>query len=147
MHKHHNNIFPMNIKIISLSSIFFKCPTKMSRVSCIDFYSGWQVCELTPPEISILSKVCKKFACKMMSHRWSGATYEDLLTITNLPTLERRRRLELKLCHLFNVEKGHIIIFVHPMTITCPNLLPELTLIFIHLYLIPFLSGTDSPLM
>ena len=56
----------------------------------------------TPPEISILSKACKTFACKMMSHRWSGATYEDLLTITNLPTLERRR-LELKLCHLFKI--------------------------------------------
>ena len=98
---------------------------------------------------------------KKMSHRWSGDTYEDLLIITNLPTLERRR-LELKLCHLFKIihnlvyfpsnvivhrERGHIIIFIHPMTITCPNLLPELTLIFIHLYPIPFLSGTDSPLM
>ena len=105
----------------------------------------------TPPEISILSKACKTFACKMMSYRWSGATYEDLLTITNL-------RLELKLCHLFKIihnlvyfpsnvvvhREMHIIIFVHPMTITCPNLLPELTLIFIH---ISFLSGTDSPLM
>ena len=105
-------------------------------------------------------KIVQIFACKMMSHRWSGATYDDLLTITNLPTFERR--LELKLCHLFkiihnlvyfpsnvivHIEKGHITIFVHPMTITCPNLLPELTLIFIHLYPIPFLSGTDSPLM
>ena len=44
----------------------------------------------------------QKFACRMMSHRWSSATYEDLLTITNLPTLERRR-LELKLCHLFKI--------------------------------------------
>ena len=44
----------------------------------------------------------QKFACRMMSHRWSGATYEDLLTITNLPTLERRR-LELRLCHLFKI--------------------------------------------
>ena len=35
------NIFPM--KIIGLSCNFFKCPAKMSRLSCIDFYSGWQV--------------------------------------------------------------------------------------------------------
>ena len=38
------NIVPMNIIIIGLSCNFFKCPAKMSRVSCIDFYSGWQVC-------------------------------------------------------------------------------------------------------
>ena len=56
----------------------------------------------TPPEIPILSKACKTFSCKMMSHRWSGATYEELLTITNLPTL-KRRRLELKLSHLFKI--------------------------------------------
>ena len=42
-HKLHN-IFPMNIIILCLSCNFFKCPAKMSRVSCIDFYSGWQVC-------------------------------------------------------------------------------------------------------
>ena len=42
-HKLHN-IFPMNIIILCLSCNFFKCPEKMSRVSCIDFYSGWQVC-------------------------------------------------------------------------------------------------------
>ena len=41
-HKLHN-IFPMNIIILCLSCNFFKCPAKMSRVSCIDFYSGWQV--------------------------------------------------------------------------------------------------------
>ena len=44
-HKLHN-IFPMNIIILCLSCNFFKCPAKMSRVSCIDFYSGWQVCNL-----------------------------------------------------------------------------------------------------
>ena len=41
-HKLHN-IFSMNIIILCLSCNFFKCPAKMSRVSCIDFYSGWQV--------------------------------------------------------------------------------------------------------
>ena len=55
----------------------------------------------TSRDINTLESV-QTFACKMMSHRWSGATYEDLLTITNLPTLERRR-LELKLCHLFKI--------------------------------------------
>ena len=41
---HVHNIFLMNIIIIGLSCNIFKCPAKMSRVSCINFYSGWQVC-------------------------------------------------------------------------------------------------------
>ena len=63
------------------------------------------VCHVWAPhtsrDIHTLESV-QTFSCKMMSLRWSGATYEDLLTITNLPTLERRR-LELKLCHLFKI--------------------------------------------
>ena len=54
----------------------------------------------TPPEISMLLKVQQKFACKLASRRWNGNTYKELLTITNLPTLEGKS-LELKLCHLF----------------------------------------------
>ena len=47
MHKLHN-IVPMNIIICpGLSCNFFKCPAKMSLVSCIDFYSGWHVWEGT----------------------------------------------------------------------------------------------------
>ena len=38
----------------------------------------------------------------MISRRWNGATYEDLLAKANLPALEKRR-LELKLCHLFKI--------------------------------------------
>ena len=85
----------------------------------------------TSRDINTLESV-QKVACKMMSDRWSGATDEDLLIITNLPTLERRR-LELKLhvssfqnhsqsgllskqCIYLFIEKGHIIIFVHPMS-------------------------------
>ena len=105
----------------------------------------------TPQEILILSKACKK----MTSHRWSGATYEDLLTITNLPTLERRR-LELKLCHLLKIihnlvyfpsnvivhrERPHYHFrSSHDYYLSQP--FAELTLIFIHLYPISFLFGT-----
>ena len=55
----------------------------------------------TSKDINSLESV-QKFACKMISCRWSGASYEELLTITNLPALEKRR-LELKLCHLFKI--------------------------------------------
>lgn len=55
----------------------------------------------TSRDINALESV-QKFACKMASRRWNGNTYEELLTVTNLPTLERRR-LELKLRHLFKI--------------------------------------------
>ena len=43
----------------------------------------------------------QKFACKMATHNWN-ASYHDLLLLTELPTLERRR-LELKLGQLFKI--------------------------------------------
>ena len=55
----------------------------------------------TSRDINVLESV-QKFACKLASHRWNGNTFEELLVIANLPTLERRR-LELKLCHLFKI--------------------------------------------
>ena len=43
----------------------------------------------------------QKFACRMATHCWRSS-YEELLALTDLPTLERRR-LHLKLGHLFKV--------------------------------------------
>ena len=43
----------------------------------------------------------QRFACKMVTHCWSSS-YEELLALTNLPTLEKRR-LHLKLSHLYKI--------------------------------------------
>ena len=43
----------------------------------------------------------QKFACKMATHNWNSS-YQDLLQLTELPTLERRR-LDLKLGQLFKI--------------------------------------------
>ena len=43
----------------------------------------------------------QKFACSMATHCWRSS-YEELLALTDMPTLERRR-LHLKLGHLFKV--------------------------------------------
>ena len=43
----------------------------------------------------------QRFACKMATHCWNSS-YEELLALTNLPTLERRR-LHLKLSHLYKI--------------------------------------------
>jgi hypothetical protein len=43
----------------------------------------------------------QKFACRMATHNWN-TRYEDLLSLTELPTLERRR-LDLKLGQLFKI--------------------------------------------
>ena len=43
----------------------------------------------------------QKFACKMATHNWN-TSYQDLLSVTELPTLERRR-LDLKLGLLFKI--------------------------------------------
>ena len=43
----------------------------------------------------------QKFAFKMATHNWN-ASYLELQSLINIPTLERRR-LELKLCHLFKI--------------------------------------------
>ena len=55
----------------------------------------------TSKDVNALESV-QKFACKMASHTWKDHSYEELLTLTDLSTLERRR-LELKLCHLFKI--------------------------------------------
>ena len=55
----------------------------------------------TSQNINALESV-QKFTCKLATRRWNGNTYAELLTITNLPTLEGRR-LKLKLCHLFKI--------------------------------------------
>jgi hypothetical protein len=44
----------------------------------------------TSSDIKTLENV-QKFACKMISRRWNGAMYEELLTTTNLPALEKAR--------------------------------------------------------
>ena len=41
------------------------------------------------------------FACKMATHNWK-ANYQELQSLVDIPTLERRR-LELKLGHLFKI--------------------------------------------
>ena len=43
----------------------------------------------------------QEFTCRMATHKWNLA-YDDLLSLTELPTLERRR-LELKLGQLFKI--------------------------------------------
>ena len=55
----------------------------------------------THKDIHEIEKV-QKFACKMASRQWNDVQYEDLLSITNLPSLERRRT-EQRLCHLFKI--------------------------------------------
>ena len=54
----------------------------------------------THKDIELLESV-QKFACKMATHSWSS-NYEELLALTDLPTLERRR-LHLKLSHLYKI--------------------------------------------
>ena len=51
-------------------------------------------------DIQALERV-QTFACKMVSHNWK-ANYQELLSLVDIPTLERRR-LELKLGHLFKI--------------------------------------------
>ena len=55
----------------------------------------------TSKDITELENV-QKIACKMATREWSGMQYEQLLSTTNLPSLERRRT-EQRLCHLFNI--------------------------------------------
>ena len=55
----------------------------------------------TSKDITELENV-QKFACKMATRQWSGMQYEQLLSSTNLPSLERRRT-EQRLCHLFKI--------------------------------------------
>ena len=54
----------------------------------------------TAKNIHTLESV-QKFAFKMATHNWN-ASYQELQSLINIPTLERRR-LELKLCHLFKI--------------------------------------------
>ena len=42
----------------------------------------------------------QKFACRMATHNWTS-DYQELLSLINLPTLERRT--ELQLSHLFKI--------------------------------------------
>ena len=53
----------------------------------------------TSKDITELENV-QKFACKMATSQWSGMQYEQLLSTTNLPSLERT---EQRLCHLFKI--------------------------------------------
>ena len=50
-------------------------------------------------DIQALERV-RTFACKMVTHNWK-ANYQELLSLVDIPTLERR--LELKLGHLFKI--------------------------------------------
>ena len=54
----------------------------------------------TAKDIRALESV-QKFACRMATHNWTS-DYQELLSLTNLPTLERRRT-ELQLSHLFKI--------------------------------------------
>ena len=54
----------------------------------------------TRKDTELLENV-QRFACKMATHCWNSS-YEELLALTNLPTLERRR-LHLKLSHLYKI--------------------------------------------
>lgn len=55
----------------------------------------------TSRDINAVESV-QKFFCKMATHNWNGTSYEELLSLTDLPTLEKRR-VELKLCHMFKI--------------------------------------------
>ena len=113
---------------------------------------------LTPLVTSVLLKVYRNLPVNWQAVDGMATLSEELLAITNLPTLERRR-LELKLCHLFKkiihnlvffltmflfTKRGHSIIILL-ITIAYPNLLLELILIIL-LSPTPFLSGIDSQL-
>ena len=54
----------------------------------------------TTKDIGALESV-QKFACRMATHNWTSS-YQELLSLTDLPTLERRR-IELQLSHLFKI--------------------------------------------
>ena len=54
----------------------------------------------TARDIGALESV-QKFACRMATHNWTS-NYQELLSLTDLPTLERRR-MELQLNHLFKI--------------------------------------------
>ena len=54
----------------------------------------------TAKDIHTLGSV-QKFAIKMATHNWN-VSYQELQSLISIPTLERRR-LELKLCHLFKI--------------------------------------------
>ena len=65
-----HKIVRMNIIIIDLSCNFFKCPAKMSLVSCIHFYSGWHVCKWGEGRVFDFSYslfVCTLLDCFMFS--------------------------------------------------------------------------------
>ena len=85
----------------------------------------------------------QKFACKMATSQWSGMQYEQLLSTTNLPSLERTRGyvtysklfINLSIFQLMwlCLERNHFIIYVHLITLVCINLLQEPILFIIHL--------------
>ena len=54
----------------------------------------------TAKDIGALESV-QKFACRMAAHNWTSS-YQELLSLTNLSTLERRR-IELQLSRLFKI--------------------------------------------
>ena len=54
----------------------------------------------TSKDINELENV-QKFVCKMANHQWNGVQYDQLLSITNLHSLERRTKQ--RLCHLFKI--------------------------------------------
>ena len=54
----------------------------------------------TAKDIGALEGV-QKFACEIATHNWTS-NYQELLSLTKLPTLERRRT-EIKLNHLFKI--------------------------------------------
>ena len=55
----------------------------------------------TAKDIGALESV-QNFACRMATHNWTISSYQELLSLTNLPILERRR-IELQLSHLFKI--------------------------------------------
>ena len=54
-------------------------------------------CPVWVPHTAKELESVQKFAVKMATHNWN-ASYQELQSLINIPTLERRR-LELKLCH------------------------------------------------
>ena len=84
-------------------------------------------------DIQALESV-QAFACKMATHNWK-ANYQELQSLIDIPTLERRR-LELKLGHLFKIV--HNLCFFPKVSSNSENRLPYSALPGLHTHSLSF---------
>ena len=90
------------------------------------FTHTWNMCAVWPLHSSGATakwENVQKFGLRLTSHNWS-VSYYDLVTELGIPTLERRR-IVLKLCHLYKVLHKQCCFLpgltrMHPHTIPVP---------------------------